>query len=313
MALNLAGMSPTPSIAVEDQKRDYMVLLHNLQVIGGEDEAHRRDIKRAIAELRSKHKRANAALYGSLDYQVLIATAGDACQVFAMGLAEGAALVPLVPEFEVAPQRGRACICTACPCFLTNSLACMHPLGLQTRPAAGQLDVCVLSGCQALLVQTVTPPGPAARAEALHQLIALGAHHRCAETPAPAAPLHHCCSPSPRPSPYPSGCSNFSKASCYLFQAERAQCCEDVARGHALVSCVLSDPLSGSAGVNVDVVLTLHNHYVKKVALVPREHLQRLVDVYTMLGALQLPQLHPRCERFQVIQPLLVNFQVSAG
>ena len=84
--MNICRNVVDPSITGDDNKRDHMVRLDNTQVIGGEDKANRRDIKRAAVELRSEHRGANAALYGRLGYLILIATAGNSCQVSAMEL-----------------------------------------------------------------------------------------------------------------------------------------------------------------------------------------------------------------------------------
>lgn len=101
--MNICRNVVDPSITGDDNKRDHMVRLDNTQVIGGEDKANRRDIKRAAVELRSEHRGANAALYGRLGYLILIATAGNSCQVSAMELVETAEPVTLILEFEVRP------------------------------------------------------------------------------------------------------------------------------------------------------------------------------------------------------------------
>ena len=288
-----------------------MVRLQNLQVIGGEDKADRRHIKRAEEELHSKHKGANAALYGSLGYLVLIATAGEACQVFAMGVAKGAALVPLVPEFEV--RRSEVVHASALPALGSSPTAWHACILLACRQ--GRLlgnPMIVLSGCQALLVQMVTPHG---RQHLLRLFINLTRWVRTIAVLKLLPPAAPCATAGAlRPAVTLPGWVQQLQQGIMLPLLGRAcaQCHEDVAKGQALVSCVLADPLPGSAGVNVDVVLTLHNDYVKKVALVPTEHLQQLLDVYTMLRALMLPNCI-LCTRFQVIQPLLVNFEVCAG
>ena len=55
----------------------------------------------AQSELFSKHKGANAALYGDLGYIMLIATAGKCATVFALDARQGTQLQPLVEQFEV--------------------------------------------------------------------------------------------------------------------------------------------------------------------------------------------------------------------
>ncbi|BDA48582.1 probable crinkler effector protein 8 [Coccomyxa sp. Obi] len=95
------------SISLPDNKRDYMVHLLKRMVIGGEDKVSRNLMPSAVKELRSKHKGANAALYGGLGYLILIATAGDRCAVYAMELGNDALLTPIIDEFEMKTLLGR--------------------------------------------------------------------------------------------------------------------------------------------------------------------------------------------------------------
>lgn len=89
------------SITIADKKRDYMQFLDNVLVIGGEDKPVRSEMRVAQLELFSKHKGANAALYGDLGYIIMIATAGECVTVFALDVRQGAQLQPLVEQFEV--------------------------------------------------------------------------------------------------------------------------------------------------------------------------------------------------------------------
>jgi len=89
------------SITIADKKRDYMQFLDNVLVIGGEDKAVRSEMRAAQSELFLKHKGANAALYGDLEYIIMIATAGECVTVFALDVRQGAQLQPLVKLFEV--------------------------------------------------------------------------------------------------------------------------------------------------------------------------------------------------------------------
>ena len=89
------------SITLPDKKRDYMVHLLRLLLIGGADKASRSLMQTAVSELREKHKGANAALYGGLGYIILVATAADCCAVYAMQLGRNASLTPIIPQFEV--------------------------------------------------------------------------------------------------------------------------------------------------------------------------------------------------------------------
>ncbi|KAK9830079.1 hypothetical protein WJX72_009646 [[Myrmecia] bisecta] len=95
------------SIMIEDKKRDFMLHLFKKLLVGGEDKASRRDMPTACSELESKHKGANAAVYGGLGYIVLIATAGDMCAVFAKGLAKDTQMVSIIEAFEMRSQGGR--------------------------------------------------------------------------------------------------------------------------------------------------------------------------------------------------------------
>ena len=89
------------SITIADKKRDYMQFLDNVLVIGGEDKSMRSEMHVAQLELLSKHKGANAALYGALGYIIMIATAGECVTVFALNVRHSAQLQPLVGQFEV--------------------------------------------------------------------------------------------------------------------------------------------------------------------------------------------------------------------
>ncbi len=89
------------SITIADKKRDYMLFLDNILVIGGEDRPMRGEMYVAQSELFEKHKGANAALYGDLGYIIMIATAGECARLFALDVRQGAQLQPLFEEFEV--------------------------------------------------------------------------------------------------------------------------------------------------------------------------------------------------------------------
>ncbi|KAK9812851.1 hypothetical protein WJX72_004697 [[Myrmecia] bisecta] len=95
------------SITIEDNKRDFMLHLFKVLLVGGEDKAFRSDMPKARSKLETKHKGANAAVYGGLGYIVLIATAGDMCAVNAKRLAKDTQMVPIIEEFEMRSQGGR--------------------------------------------------------------------------------------------------------------------------------------------------------------------------------------------------------------
>jgi len=83
------------SFTQADKKRDYLVLVENVLLVGGKDKATPRQLSNAVKELTDKHKGANSAIYGDLQYIILIATAGNTCQFFASDLHHGAKLVDL--------------------------------------------------------------------------------------------------------------------------------------------------------------------------------------------------------------------------
>ena len=89
------------SITIADKRRDYMLHLDNVLVVGGEDKPKRELMQQAVQELVAKHKGANAAVYGELGYLILFATAADAVSVFALNLGQNSRLEPLIPEFVV--------------------------------------------------------------------------------------------------------------------------------------------------------------------------------------------------------------------
>ena len=78
-----------------------MILLNNIQVVGGEEKASCSQMNAAKEELRSKYKGANAVLYGSLGYVLLIATAGTDYQIYAMHVEKGTSLHPVTEKCGV--------------------------------------------------------------------------------------------------------------------------------------------------------------------------------------------------------------------
>ncbi|CAL8466425.1 g5961 [Coccomyxa elongata] len=92
------------SITLSDKKRDYLVHLERRLLIGGEDTSSRDLMHTAANDVYEKHKGANAALYGGLGYLILIATAANACAVYAMELGKDAPLTRIIDEFEHLPR-----------------------------------------------------------------------------------------------------------------------------------------------------------------------------------------------------------------
>jgi hypothetical protein len=92
------------SITASGNKRDYLVLMDNTLVIGGEDKAHPSAYHECVAELTRKHAGANAALYGELGYILLMATCGNEISVHAMPIGGEQSQV-LVHRFNVSGAR----------------------------------------------------------------------------------------------------------------------------------------------------------------------------------------------------------------
>ena len=101
------------SINSAKSKRDYLLTIANINVIGAEDKPDVVQFDEAVRNLSAKHAESNAALYGRLSYIILIATAGSYMKVFAMPIAPNADLQLIVDSMEV-------CIC------ISNRLLLMH-------------------------------------------------------------------------------------------------------------------------------------------------------------------------------------------
>eukprot|EP00611_Tribonema_gayanum_P032690 TRINITY_DN987_c0_g1_i2.p1 TRINITY_DN987_c0_g1~~TRINITY_DN987_c0_g1_i2.p1 ORF type:complete len:367 (-),score=73.78 TRINITY_DN987_c0_g1_i2:165-1265(-) len=96
------------SITHESKRRDFFVLLGGLLCIGGEDKNSTDKFEVALGECEAKHKGANAAMYGSLGYILLIIMAGTDFGVYAMPVEAGASTPErLVPRFSIAGPPGR--------------------------------------------------------------------------------------------------------------------------------------------------------------------------------------------------------------
>ena len=90
------------TVTIANGRRDYLLTLDGILVVGGEDKTDARDFDKALDECRAKHKGANAAIYGGLQYIFLVATGGDQVGVYAMRLDEAqGALLEVVQPFRV--------------------------------------------------------------------------------------------------------------------------------------------------------------------------------------------------------------------
>ncbi|CAL8467592.1 g7130 [Coccomyxa elongata] len=90
------------SINSAKSKRDYLLTILNINIIGTEDKPDVLQLGQAEKDLLSKHAGSNAALHGRLSYIMLIATAGSYMKVFAMPIVPNATLQVVVDKMEVA-------------------------------------------------------------------------------------------------------------------------------------------------------------------------------------------------------------------
>lgn len=89
------------SITQEGHKHDFLLFLHNVMVVGGEDKASDAEMENARVELVQKHQASNMMMFGRLGYILLIATAGTSLQVEALPVGGAARLTTIVPRFTV--------------------------------------------------------------------------------------------------------------------------------------------------------------------------------------------------------------------
>ena len=89
------------SITWPKGKRDYICLVDNMLIIGGEDKPSKAQMAEADDDLIKKHVRSNRAMYGRLKYIILIATAGPLLKFNAMSIIPGSGLQELCPALEV--------------------------------------------------------------------------------------------------------------------------------------------------------------------------------------------------------------------
>ncbi len=82
-------------------KRDYLCLVDNMLIIAGEDKGNKSEMAEADSDLIKKHVGSNIAMYGRLQYIILIGTAGPDMKVNAMSVTPGSILQEVFPAMEV--------------------------------------------------------------------------------------------------------------------------------------------------------------------------------------------------------------------
>lgn len=89
------------SITCKDCKRDFLLYLQNVMIVGGEDKPLSSELAAARQELLEKHQPSNMMVFGSLGYILLIATAGTRLEVEALPVAGASMLSTVVADFQV--------------------------------------------------------------------------------------------------------------------------------------------------------------------------------------------------------------------
>ncbi|KAL0033300.1 hypothetical protein WJX77_002388 [Trebouxia sp. C0004] len=95
------------SITSPKGKRDYICLVDNMLIIAGEDKTSKTQMAEADNDLIKKHVGSNRAMYGRLQYIVLIGTAGSDLKFNVMSVIPGTGLQELFPAMEVASPVNR--------------------------------------------------------------------------------------------------------------------------------------------------------------------------------------------------------------
>jgi len=88
------------SITLPKGKRDYICLVDNMLIIAGVDKTSKGQMAEADNNLIKKHL-GSRAMYGRLQYIILIGTAGPDLKVNAMSITPGSVLQELFPAMEV--------------------------------------------------------------------------------------------------------------------------------------------------------------------------------------------------------------------
>ena len=114
------------SITLPKGKRDYICLVDNMLIIAGEDKPNKSQMAEAECDLTKKHVGSNRAMYGRLQYIVLIATAGPDVKLYAMSVIPGSGLQALCPATEVRCR----CICLCKRLSIQNGSGVMYTMSL---------------------------------------------------------------------------------------------------------------------------------------------------------------------------------------
>ena len=82
-------------------KRDYICLVDNMLTIVGSEKTSKGQMAEGDSDLIQKHLASDRAVYGRLQYIILIGTAGPDLKLNAMSITPGSALQELFPAMEV--------------------------------------------------------------------------------------------------------------------------------------------------------------------------------------------------------------------
>lgn len=89
------------SITLTKGRRDYVCLVDNMLVVAGVHKASKSEMAEADNDLVKKHVISNKAMFGRLQYIILIGTAGADLKFTAMSITPGRGLQELFPAMEV--------------------------------------------------------------------------------------------------------------------------------------------------------------------------------------------------------------------
>ena len=85
----------------KDCKRDFLLYLQNVMIVGGEDKASYAELADACRDLLQKHQPCNMMVFGKLGYILLIATAGTRLEVEALPVGGAPMLTTIIAAFQV--------------------------------------------------------------------------------------------------------------------------------------------------------------------------------------------------------------------
>lgn len=89
------------SITSPKGKRGYICLVDNMLIIAGEDKTSKTQMAEADNDLIKKHVGPNRAMYGRLQYIILVGTAGPDLKFNVTSVIPGSGLQELFPAMEV--------------------------------------------------------------------------------------------------------------------------------------------------------------------------------------------------------------------